>query len=549
MVLGEPGYKKNPRLRRPGCRYAFTADHLEEYARCSDPEDGLDYFMKKYIKVEIPDGQIIDFDPYAYQIKFADTALKNRFVLVKLGRQMGKTTAATAIILWHLLFKRNFKIAITANKLIQSIEILDRIKLAIEWVPPWMQQGVVTWRATRIEFENGSLVDAAATSSSGIRGRSYGLIYMDEFSHIHPNTQKKFYESVFPAVSAGKETKLFITTTPNGLDMFYKLWTESEKGVNDFARVEAHWSEMPGRDAKWAAAEQERLGEDGFAQEYGTEFLGSSATLINGRILSSIPTARPLSVTTIGVKVFSQPKVGHSYVCVADVSRGLGLDYQAMVMVDVTAKPWEVVATYRNNLLPPSLYHEVLHDSAVYYNQAPILVETNDVGLRVAEDLLQVSEYENVIMTQVKGKHGTRAGGGFGSQSRYGVKTSPQVKRIGCAQLKQLVEKKQIVINDSDILWELGRFVGKNNTYKAEEGAHDDLVMCLVLFSWFSDQILFKDSVDNGGNLRQSYIESSEKWAEDDLTPFGEIDDGRGESAGGDMRDVQSGFAGDDFGY
>lgn len=526
LVQGELGYMHNDRLRKPGCVFALTAEHLEEYARCSDPDTGLLYFSEKYMKVEVPDGQVVQYRARSYQLEFGEKALKNRFILVKLGRQMGKTTAAVAIILWHLLFKRRYKIALTANKLEQAIEILDRLKLAVEWIPPWLQHGVVTWRGTRIAFENGSYVQAAATSMSGIRGKAYSMIYMDEFAHIHPNTQKKFYESVYPAISAGKETKLFITTTPNGLDGFYKLWKESEDGSNDFARVEAHWSEMPGRDEEWARKERERLGEDGFAQEYETEFLGSSATLINGRKLSSIPYKKPQSVTTLGVKIFVQPESGHEYVCTVDVSRGLGLDYQAMTVVDVSVKPWVVVASYRNNRLPPSLLHETVHDVALYYCRAMVLVETNDVGLRVAEDLLQVDEYENVIMTQVKGKYGTRVGGGFGTQSRYGVKTSPQVKRIGCAMLKQLVERDQLVLNDQDILWELGRFVGKNNTYKAEEGAHDDLVMTLVLFAWLTDQQFFKDSVDTTG-LRARLIEQAgDSWEESDVTPFGAVDTG-----------------------
>ena len=527
VVTGELGYKNNVRLRGPNVQFAFTQAHLEEYARVSDPNTGLLYFLQKYVKVEIPDGQVVQFEPYPYQIRLADAVQNSRFIMCLLPRQAGKTQAAAAIILWHMLFKRRYTVVLAANKKEQAIEILDRIKLSIEWIPHWLQQGCVTWRATKIEFENGSSVYAAATSSSGVRGRSISLLYLDEFSHIHINTQKKFYESVYPAISAGRETKLIVTTTPNGLDMFHKLWVESERGENNFKRVTGHWSEKPGRDRKWAEGELERLGsEDSFAQEYDNAFLGSSDTLINGRKLAVIPHMKPIKKTTIGVKVFHEPVIAHEYVCTVDVSRGLGLDYQAIVVVDVTAKPFVVVASYRNNRLPPSLLHEAVYDVATHYNKAMVLVETNDVGLRVAEDLLQIDEYENVIMTSVKGKYGTRVGTGSGANARYGIKTSPQTKRIGCAMLKQLVERDQLVINDQDILWELGRFVGKNNQYKAEEGAHDDLVMCLVLFGWLSDQQYFKDSVDISG-LRRSMIEAAEgKWTEDDIAPFGMVDTG-----------------------
>lgn len=541
IVAGEVGFNNNEHLRGLGVQFAFTPEHLEEYERCRDRETGMAYFIDKYVKVETPDGELVKFAPYSYQQDFIDKASKHRFVIAKLARQAGKTTVVAAVLLWYAMFNRRFKIAITANKLTQSIEILDRIKLMLEWVPIWMQQGIKVWRAQRISFENGSMINASATSMSGVRGQSYAIIYMDEVAHIHPNQQAKFYNSVYPAISAGKKTKLFMTSTPNGLEMFYNIWKASEDGKNDFKRVDSHWSAKPGRDEAWAKAEMERLGPEGFDQEFNCEFLGSSGTLISGRVLSRLVTIPPIEKIGAGIAIFERPIPGHSYVVNVDVSRGLGLDYQAVVCVDVTELPYRVVASYRNNVLPPSLLHEVVFNVATHYNNAMALVETNDVGLRVAEDLLQVDEYEYVVMTTVKAKYGTRVGAGYAQNSRFGVKTSPQVKRIGCAVLKQLIERDQLMINDQNILWELSRFSGKNGKYEAEEGAHDDLVMCLVIFAWMTDQKFFKESVNS--DIRKAYLASAgNSWDEQDLTPFGAVSDGRQENDAGELRDVSSGF-------
>lgn len=527
-IEGKDDYKNNTRLRPRGMSFAYTPEHIEEYARCADPETGLEYFLSKYYKIETSDGDLIQYDPFPYQTDFAKKSIKHRLVLMLSSRQSGKTTGIVGVLLWNLIFNRRYNIAITANKLSQAIEILDRIKIAYEWVPLWMQQGIVRWMGTRLELENKSKITSYATSMSGIRGKSLSCVYMDEFSHIHPNTQKKFFESVFPAISAGKKTKLFVSTTPNGLDMFYKMWTDSINGKNDFARVETHWSQKPGRDQAWADAEIARIGQESFDKEYNCEFQGSSGTLINGRILSTIPTIPHIEKTSLGLKIFSHPEKDHTYVVTVDVSRGLGLDYQACVIFDVTSFPYKVVASYRNNKLPPSLLHEIVFNVCTYYNEAMVMVETNDVGLRVAEDLMQVDEYENIMMTQVKSKSGTRLGAGFGSDTRYGMKTTIQTKRIGCTNLKQLIERGQLVINDEDILWELSRFIGKGNTYGAEEGSHDDLVMCLVIFAWITDQQFFKESVAT--DFRTSLVNSGgDVWNEDDLVPFGLISDGHEE--------------------
>jgi len=540
VVAGELGFNNNDFLRGLGVQFAFTKEHFDEYVRCADPDTGLEYFIDRYIKVETPDGELIKFEPYSYQLDFIRKANKNRFVIAKLARQAGKTTVVAAILLWYSIFNRRYKIAITANKLMQAIEILDRIKLMLEWVPIWMQQGIRVWRGQRISFENKSMINASATSMSGVRGQSYAIIYMDEVAHIHPNQQRKFYNSVYPAITAGKKTKLFMTSTPNGLEMFYDIWHDSELGKNDFQRVDSHWSAKPGRDDQWAKKELERLGVEGFDQEFNCEFLGSSGTLINGRTLSRLIPATPIEMLGAGISIFEPPVDGHTYIITVDVSRGLGLDYQAFVCTDVTAMPYRVCASYRNNVLPPSLLHEVVYNAAQHYNKALVLVESNDVGLRVAEDLLQVDEYEYVVMTTVKAKYGTRLGAGHAQNSRMGVKTSPQVKKIGCTVLKQLVERDQLIINDKNIIWELSRFSGKNGKYEAEAGSHDDLVMCLVLLAWMTDQKFFKESIET--DIRKAFLSSAgDSWDESDLTPFGVVSDGRVETDG-ELRDVSSGF-------
>ena len=512
-------YLGNQNLKRSNVKHEWTQEQVQEWIKCSkDPE----YFIEKYIKIVNVDRGLINFELYDYQKDIVDLSVKERFVICKMPRQCGKTTTLVGIMLWYILFHDNYNIAILAHKMAQAREILSRIQLAYEHLPKWLQQGIVEWNKGNIELENGSKILASATSSSAIRGGSFNLVYLDEFAFVENNMQEDFFASVYPTISSGQTTKVLITSTPNGLNMFYKIWTDSEEGKNDYKRIDVHWSQVPGRDEKWKAETIRNTSEDQFRVEFECEFVGSSHTLISATKLRLLRSIQPM-LSNPDTKIFAQPITGRQYFTVVDTSRGVNGDYSAFVVFDVSELPYRVVAAYKNNMISPLIYPNIVFQLSKHYNNAYVLVETNDIGEQIANILQHDLEYENVLTTVNNGRSGQVISPGFGQQTRLGVRTTKAVKRIGCMGLKTQVESDKLIINDERILYELFRFVNIGDSYEAEEG-HDDLVMCLVLFAWAMGQSYVKEltSVD----LRQKLEQENEDAIEDSMMPIGIIDRG-----------------------
>lgn len=515
-------YKGNQKLKAANSPMEFTREQVEEYIRCSkDPK----YFIKKYIKIVHIDRGLINFDMYEYQNHIVDTVANNRFIICKMPRQTGKTTTVCGIILWSVLFTPNYNVAILANKFQQAREILSRIKLAYENLPKWIQQGIVPggWNKGSIELENGSKVLASATSSSAVRGGSFNLIYLDEFAFVEPNIQEEFFASVYPTISSGTTSKVMITSTPNGMELFYRIWTDAENGRNSYKTVAVNWWDVPGRDQRWKQETINNTSEQQFRQEHMCEFLGSTNTLIDPNKLSAMTYINPLEIHG-SLKIYQTPIKDHIYAIVVDTSRGTGDDFSAFIVIDVTKFPFQVVATYKDNRVSHLVYPNFIHNAAVAYNQAFILVETNDNGQQVADNLNYELENENVLKV-AQTKSGQSLSSGFSSQSKFGIKTSKQVKRIGCATLKQLIENDKLITNDFDVLHELTTFISKGTSYEAEFGKNDDLVMCLVLFSWMTTQQYFKDLSDN--DIRKQMILDQQDQLDEEMLPLGLVSNGQ----------------------
>lgn len=516
-------YLGNPNLKRANVTVDFTPEQIEEWLKCAnDPE----YFITNYVKIVNVDKGFIAFEPYSFQLDIINTVQKNRFVICKMPRQSGKTTTIAALLLHAVLFNEEYSIAILAHKLAQAREILSRIQRAYEALPKWMQQGVVEWNKGNIELENGSKILSSATSSSAIRGGSFNLIYLDEFAFIPANLQEEFFASVYPTISSGNTTKVLITSTPNGLNMFYKLWHDSERGRNLYKRVDVHWSDIPGRDEKWKQLQIANTSEDQFRVEFECEFIGSSNTLIPGAKLRSIVYEKA-KYSKDGTSIYQEPKEGRAYAVMCDTSRGTGSDYSAFVVIDVSEMPYQVVAKYRNREISPLIYPQVIKGAAKNYNNAYVLIEINDVGQQVADILFHELEYENVLSVAQMGRAGQQIGAGFGKNVTLGVKTSKYVKRVGCSTLKDLIVSDQLVVNDFDIISELNTFISKGASYEADSGTHDDLVMCLVIFAWMTTQTYFRDLTDV--DFRRKLEDFNREMIEDELVPFGFIDDGLGD--------------------
>ena len=513
-------YLGNPLLKSAHVPQDWTEEQVGEYIRCQ--QDPL-YFVSQFIKIVSLDEGLIPFDVRDYQEEMINKFHNERFVICKMARQSGKSTTILAYLLHYILFNENVSVAVLANKKTTAMELLGRLQLAYEHMPKWLQQGILIWNKGNIELENGSKILASSTSGSAIRGGSFNIIFLDEFAFVPSNISEEFFSSVYPTISSGKTTKVFIVSTPNGMNMFYKLWTDAEEKQNDYSPISVHWSQVPDRDQAWKEKTIRNTSDRQFQQEFECSFLGSSNTLISTEKLLALPYKTPVYAQN-GLDVYQEPIVGHTYVMVCDVARGVGLDYSAFSVFDVSKQPYRQVAKYRKNDISPMLYPNVIFTTAQKFNEAFVLVEVNDIGQQVADILYHDMEYENMMMVTMHGRNGQQIGGGFSKNVSMGIRTTKQVKRIGCATLKDLIERDNLIIEDFDTISELTTFIGKSTSWEADEGAHDDLVMGCVLFSWLVQQRYFRELTDQ--NIREKMFAEQMKLIEEELTPFGFIEDG-----------------------
>ena len=515
-------YLGNPNLKKANTPIEFTAENVKEFQKCEgDPV----YFITKYIKITTLDHGLQPFKMYNFQKEMVGTFHNNRYSICKLPRQSGKSTTIIAFLLHYCIFNPNVNVAILANKAAVARDLLGRLQLAYENLPKWLQQGVISWNKGSLELENGSRILAAATSSSAVRGGSYNIIFLDEFAYVPSNIAEQFFSSVYPTISSGKTSKVIIVSTPHGMNMFYKLWRDAEDRKNSYVPIEVHWTEVPGRDEKWKKETIANTSEQQFRTEFECEFLGSVNTLINPSKLRTMRYRQP-SVSNAGLDIYEPVKEDHRYCVTVDVARGDLNDNSAFVIFDVTHIPYRVVGKYKNNDIKPMMFPGIVEKVAKNYNQAEILVEVNDIGGQVADTLHYELEYDNLIMVSQRGRAGQVAGSGFsGKGAQLGVRTTKAIKKLGCSNLKTLVESDKIIIEDFDLISEMSTFILKGTSkYEADDGSNDDLMMCCVLFAWLSNQTYFKELTDQ--DIRARLYEEQKNAIEQDMAPFGFLNDG-----------------------
>jgi hypothetical protein len=514
-------YLGNPLLKKANTAIEFTEEQVLEFARCQD--DPI-YFAKNYIQIVTLDYGLQPFKPYKFQETMIERFHNHRFNVCKLPRQSGKSTIVVSYLLHYAIFNDNVNIAILANKASTAKDLLDRLQTAYENLPKWLQQGVMTWNKASLELENGSKIIAASTSASAVRGGSYNIIFLDEFAFIPNHIADMFFSSVYPTISSGKNTKVIIVSTPHGMNHFYKIWHDAERSKNEYIPTEVHWSEVPGRDLKWKEQTIANTSEQQFRVEFECEFLGSVDTLINPSKLRTL-VYETAKVSNAGLDVYEDPQKDNTYVITVDVARGVEKDYSAFTVINVSQFPHKLVAKYRNNQIKPILFPQVIKEVAVSYNNAYVLCEVNDVGDQVAAGLHYDLEYTNVLMSSMRGRAGQVLGQGFsGKKVQLGVKMSKSTKKVGCLNLKALIEDSKLVFSDYDIISELTTFIQKGGSFEAEDGCNDDLVMCLVMYSWLILQDYFKELTDQ--DIRKKLYEEQQNQVEQDMTPFGFIVDG-----------------------
>ena len=528
----DQNYLGNPNLKKSNVAQEWTKEQLEEYTKCmGDPQ----YFIEAYVRIVHLDEGLIPFKLYDFQKEMIGTFHNNRFTICKLPRQSGKSTTIIAYLLHYVLFNPTVNVAILANKAAVARDLLSRLQLAYEHLPKWLQQGVMSWNKGSLELENGSKILASSTSASAVRGGSYNIIFLDEFAYVPANVAEQFFSSVYPTISSGKTSKVMIVSTPHGMNMFYKMWVDAEHQRNSYIPIEVHWSEVPGRDVKWKEETIQNTSESQFNTEFECEFLGSIDTLITPAKLKILTYKTPKQ-TNAGLDVYESPKKNHTYFLSADVSRGTKNDYSAFTVIDISQIPYHIVAKYRDNEIKPLVFPSKIYDVARAYNQAFVLIEVNDIGEQVATTMQFDLEYDNLVMASMRGRAGQVLGGGFsGGRAQLGVRTTKAVKKIGCSNLKQLIEDNKLIVEDFDIINELSTFIVKGRSFEADAGCNDDLVACLFLFAWATDQTYFKELTDL--DIRMTMMREQQDALEQDMAPFGFVVTGLEEENIGEVID------------
>ena len=515
-------YLGNPNLKKANTRTEFSAKQIQEFIKCK--KDPI-YFAKNYIKIVSLDEGLVHFKMWDFQEELIKNFHENRFNICKMPRQTGKSTTCVAYLLHYIVFNDSVNVGILANKAATARELLGRLQTAYENLPKWMQQGILSWNKGSMELENGSKILAASTSASAVRGMSFNIIFLDEFAFVPNHIAEAFFSSVYPTITSGKTTKVIMVSTPCGMNHFYRYWHDAQRGKNEYIATEVHWSEVPGRDEAWKEQTIKNTSEQQFKVEFECEFLGSVDTLISVTKLRNLVFEDPIVNNYKGMLVYEHPIKGNDYIITVDTARGIDHDSSAFIVFDITTYPYKTVARYKNSEIKPMLFPNIIHDTARAYNEAYVLVEINDIGEQVASIMQYDLEYENMLMCAMRGRNGQQVGSGFsGSKTQMGVRMTQAVKKLGCSNLKTLMEDDKIVTNDYDIIAELTTFVQKKQSWEAEDGCHDDLAMCLVIFAWLVAQDYFKEMTDT--DVRKRIYEEQKNQIEQDMAPFGFILDG-----------------------
>ena len=504
----EFGYLGNPSVKRDGVVSDFSKEEIVEYKKCMDDPA---YFARKYIKIISLDEGLVPFDLYEYQEKMFKHFNDNRFSIVLACRQSGKSISSVVYLLWYACFHPEKTIAILANKGAVAREMLARVTLALENLPFFLQPGCKALNKGSIEFSNNSKIMAAATSGSSIRGLSINLLFLDEFAFVENDAQ--FYTSTYPVVSAGKDTQIIVTSTANGIgNVYHKLWEGAVTKTNEFKPFRVDWWDVPGRDDKWKEETISNTSELQFEQEFGNTFHGRGNTLIAANHLLAQKAVEPISIQE-NLFVYKEPVKDHDYIICVDVAKGRGQDYSTFNVIDVSTEPFEQVCVFRDNNISPMLLPDIVYKYAKTYNDAYVLIESNDAGIVVCNGLYYDLEYENMFVESAVKKNA------------IGCTMTRRVKRIGCSTIKDLIEQKKLTIRDGQTIIEMSTFVAKGNSFMAIAPNHDDLMMNLVLFGWFTTTDIFQSisDIDMKNMLYKEQLEA----IQDDLLPFGIINDGQ----------------------
>ncbi|MFW6281855.1 MAG: terminase large subunit domain-containing protein [bacterium] len=419
------------------------------------------------------------------------------------------STISSVFLLWYSLFHKDKTVAIMANKESLAIEMLDKIKMAYQQLPKWLQQGIQYdgWNKKKLSLENGSRIIAAATSSNALTGYTINLLYLDEFAKVPQYVADDFIASVYPVVTSGKSSKIIMVSTPLGLNQFYNFWvgaTRKDGNENSFYPISVGWWEVPGRDEKFKQDVIKDIGLNRWEQEFSCKFLGSNSTLIDSDILERIVYKVPIATKWTGLfSIYEQPLQNKEYVLGVDVGKGVGKDYSVIQVLKIESdKKLEQVGIYRSNLIIPHDFAQIVVSIAKFYNNAHVMVENNDIGHIVCDSIWYEIEYEELVNLDAKA---------------LGVRSTRRSKKIANMMLKEYLEKGWLDIYDERTVYELSRYEEiKPGVYAAGKTEHDDAVTSLLWALYFVQTDEFEGKSYNFEGIEDKYNVEMGDWEIED---------------------------------
>lgn len=509
-------YNAFPNLKRANIKIKWTKEMVQEWKKC---RDDIVYFAETYCAITHIDYGTIKVQLRDYQRDMLEIMHKKRMTVCNLSRQLGKTTVVAIFLAHFVCFNKDKAVGILAHKGSMSAEVLDRTKQAIELLPDFLQPGISEWNKGNITLDNGSTIGAYASSPDAVRGNSFAMIYIDECAFI-PNFVDAWL-AIQPVISSGRRSKIIITTTPNGLNHFYDIWTAAIEKKSGFEPYTAIWNSVKERlyndedifDDGWQWSKQTISAStlEQFNQEHGAQFQGTSGTLISGMKLAIMNWIEVMPENGYFYR-YKKPDPERKYIASLDCSEGRGQDYHALHIIDVTDEKWEQVAVLHSNEISHMILPDIVYKYLMEYNEAPVYIELNSTGVSVAKSLYMDLEYENVICD---------------SMVDLGMKQTRRTKPVGCSTLKDLIEKDKLKINHKPTILEFRTFSQNKLSWAAEDGFHDDLVMSLVIFAWLTTQQKFADYVDKEDLRLASEVFGRElEDMNDDYAPVVFVDSG-----------------------
>lgn len=450
---------------------------IQEIYKC---KNDISYFLETYVKVVHQDRGKVPFKLYDFQKKFIDVIKNNNRVLGLISRQAGKTVGISGYVLHYTIFNKDKNIGIVANKGSTARKILKGIKNMYKTLPVWLQVGIEVWDKSAITLGNGCQIMTDNTSSDSFTGESIALLIVDEVAKIEANLFKDFFDSAMPTVSSSKSAKVIMFSTAKGLNHWYKLWTDAKNNVNEFTPFQIEWFEVPGRDDEWKEKIIKTFTESHFLQEYDNKFMGSSDSLISMKKLQSMPHSIPIEIKNDNrFNIYEYPEENAQYFLLCDYAEGLEQDSSSIQIVKKIEEKFKQVGRYKDNTSKPREFALIKKMIGEYYNEGLVIGESN-LGKESLNELHEELEYENIFFD-------------LEEINKIGLRMTTKTKKLGCSYLKKFIENNKFEIVDFDTINELSTFISKKNSYEADTGCHDDLVIPFILFAYLLNQELFID--------------------------------------------------------